>query len=63
MIYLKKHCGGKHPYDFELFTELINKQHRKIVSCIPGVSTHGETQWLSPLIDWETEININTIDP
>ena len=33
-----------------------NKKHkRKVVSCIPAVSTHGETEWLSPLIDWEKE--------
>jgi hypothetical protein len=24
-----------------------------LITPIPGFSTHGETQWLSPLINWE----------
>lgn len=52
----KKYCSTSHPYDFEIFTELKNKK-RNVVSCIPGVSTHGETKWLSPLINWEEEFN------
>jgi hypothetical protein len=52
----KKYCSTTHPYDFEIFRELSGKQ-RVLVSCIPAVSTHGETQWLSKFIDWEKEIN------
>lgn len=54
---INKYCGGKHPYDFEMFLELNKKHKRTVVSCIPAVSTHGETDWLSPLIDWEKEFN------
>lgn len=50
-----KHCCTTHPYDFQLFTELRVVKNRKIVSCIPAVSTHGETEWLSKFIDWENE--------
>jgi hypothetical protein len=48
---LRKWTNGTHPNDFEMFKELcING---KLVSSIPAYSTHGETQWLSPLINWE----------
>ena len=52
----KKFCGGRHPHDFELFQYLLNHNKRKLVSSIPAVSTHGETAWLSRLIDWEREV-------
>ena len=42
------------PADFQLFSTLrINKQ-RTIASCIPSVSTHGETDWLAKFIDWNS---------
>jgi hypothetical protein len=41
--------------DFGLFCDLIQCKKRKLVSCIPAVSTHGESQWLSKFIDWEKE--------
>ena len=56
-VYLK-YCQSHYPRDFELFTEL--KQYRKLISSIPAVSTHGETQWLSPFINWEKEVT-NTL--
>lgn len=52
----EKYCSTSHPYDFQIFTELKDKK-RNVVSCIPGVSTHCETRWLSPLINWEEEFN------
>ena len=52
----KKYCIA-HPLDFQMFTELIRLRKRKLVSSIPGVSTHGETQWLGKFVDWEHEIN------
>jgi len=39
--------------DFHLFCELILYKGRKLVSSIPGVSTHGETEQLSKFVDWE----------
>lgn len=41
--------------DFGLFCHLIQVKKRKLVSCIPSVSSHGENQWLSKFIDWEKE--------
>lgn len=51
-----KHCDDAFPRDFSLFCDLYLKG-RKLVSCIPAVSTHAEIEWMSPLIDWEKEIN------
>lgn len=48
---LREHTKGTHPNDFEMFTEL-NKQN-KLLSPIPSYATHGETQWLAPLVKWE----------
>jgi hypothetical protein len=52
----KRYCGGRHPYDFQLFQDLINNRKRKLVSSIPSVSTHGEVEGLARLIDWEKEV-------
>jgi hypothetical protein len=52
----ENHCSTTHPYDFEIWCDLY-KKGRKLVSCIPSVSTHGETQWLGKFIDWEKEYN------
>jgi hypothetical protein len=52
----KKHCSGTHPYDFYMFLDLKKFNNKNVVSCIPAVSTHGETAWLSPFINWEKEV-------
>ena len=54
----RKHCATGYPYDFRIFEEL-RKKGRKLASCIPAVSTHGETEWLSKFVDWEKEMNNN----
>ena len=48
---LRKHTTGKHPYDFAMFIEL-RENNELLITPIPGYSTHGETLWLCPLIDW-----------
>ena len=40
------------PRDWQLFLEL-RERNEILVTPIPGYSTHGETQWLTPTIDWE----------
>lgn len=50
---LRKWTVGTHPHNFEMFMEL-HERGRKLVSSVPAVSTHGETQFLSPIVDWET---------
>jgi hypothetical protein len=46
---------GNYPRDFDMFMELREKG-KSLLSPIPGYSTHGETDWLSPLINWEKYI-------
>lgn len=52
---MRKWTSGIHPYDFQMFIDLINRG-RSLITPIPGYSTHGETRWLSPLVDWESII-------
>ena len=52
---LRKWTSETYPHDFNMFYELGQKG-RKIVSPIPGFSTHGETRWLSPLINWKEQL-------
>jgi hypothetical protein len=54
-IYMK-YCSRSPPNDFGMFCELIQQKKRKLVSPLPSVSTHGETQWLAKLVDWEKEV-------
>lgn len=51
----QKYCCGKDPGDFGIFCDLYKINNRTLVSCIPGVSTHGEIQWLTKFVDWEKE--------
>jgi hypothetical protein len=48
---LRKHTSGTYPQDFKMFIEL-REQNELLITPIPGYSTHGETKYLSPLIDW-----------
>ena len=49
---LRKWTQGTHPSDFKMFLEL-REQDELLITSLPGYATHGETAWLSPLIDWE----------
>ena len=49
---IRKWTSGSHPHDFQMFLEL-GENKRTVISPIPSFSTHGETAWLSPFIDWE----------
>jgi len=50
---LRSFTQGSYPRDFDMFLALRDKG-RGLVTPIPGYATHGETAWLSPLIDWST---------
>lgn len=56
---LRKWTSSTHPHDFQMFLELRDKG-RSLIIPIPGYSTHGETAWLTPLIEWNN-IVINDI--
>ena len=48
---LREYTQGSYPRDFDMFVHLYNSAHY-LVTPIPGYSTHGETAWLTPLINW-----------
>jgi len=48
----------KHPFDFEIFLELKLFYRKKLISPLPGYSTHGETKMLSPLRNWMDVDNV-----
>ncbi len=53
-----KFTSHPQPNDFGAFRRLLSKRiwetrkPRKLISALPGLATHAETQWLSPLFDW-----------
>ena len=52
---LREWTKDTYPHDFYMFQDLIKKR-RKLISPIPGFSTHGEVKNLSPLINWEKQL-------
>jgi hypothetical protein len=57
---LRKWTNTTHPYDFQMFLELRDKG-RSLITPLPGYSTHGETAWLTPLINWNDICNNTNI--
>jgi hypothetical protein len=53
---LRKYTTTKHPYDFQMFLELRDNG-RTLITPLPGYATHGETAWLTPLINWNDICN------
>lgn len=49
---LRKWTAGHHPHDFEMFIELRTNSEL-LITPLPGYSTHGESAWLTPLVNWE----------
>lgn len=50
---LRKYTTGTYPRDFDMFIHLRN-EGSSLISPIPGRSTHGETAYLAPFVDWES---------
>lgn len=46
-----RYLQGAHPNDFQAFLDLRDKG-RCLLTPLPGLSTHTEVNYLSPLIDW-----------
>jgi hypothetical protein len=57
---LRKWTDTTHPHDFQMFLELRDKG-RSLITPLPGYSTHGETAWLTPLINWNDICNNTNI--
>jgi len=54
---LKKISERKIPADYNIFIFLTRCKSRLLISPLPGFSTHGETKFLSPLVDWQKYVN------
>jgi len=61
---ISEYTSGFHPetheetgkaYDHSMWVYGLIKSGRKLMSPIPGYSTHGEIPWLSNFINWENE--------
>jgi hypothetical protein len=55
---IRQYTNTSHPYDFDMWISMRN-QGASLISPIPGYSTHGESAWLAPLINWNN-VNSNT---
>jgi len=53
---LRSRTINDHPDDFNMFADLSDLG-RSLVSPIPGFCTHGQSDFLSPLINWEEVAN------
>jgi hypothetical protein len=47
----RKWTNTTHPHDFDMWINL-REQGVSLITPIPGYSTHGESAWLAPLINW-----------
>jgi hypothetical protein len=54
--FLKVLQAKRIPRDYRIFYFLIKFKSRTLISPIPGYSTHGESEFIAPLIDWEQYI-------
>ena len=52
MNILKKCVNVMFPRDHKIFTQLTNKG-RLLITPIPSLSTHIETNYLAPLVNWK----------
>jgi len=52
---IQSFVSDSHPQDFQMFLKL-RELGKSLITSIPGYSTHGESAWLTPLINWETEL-------
>lgn len=53
VLFLKYFQKRRFPADYRIFSFLTRFKSRILISPIPGFSTHGETKFLTPLIEWE----------
>lgn len=51
---MEKYCKDNIPGDFHMFCDLLGKG-RKLLTPIPGRSTHGQMPWFCPLAEWHKQ--------
>lgn len=56
---IKYYTKGTHPHDYDMWLK-IRERNGTLITPLPSYSTHGETAWLAPLINWKTYANSNT---
>jgi hypothetical protein len=56
---LREYTKTSHPHDFEMWIEL-REQGASLITPLPGYSTHGESAWLTPLINWTKYVSNNS---
>ena len=49
------YCVGVTPNDFQMWNHFRELGY-VLATTIPGLATHGEIQWLSPIYDWASEV-------
>jgi len=54
---LRKHTNGRHPNDFQMFIELREMGYALVQPVPPSYATHGETNWLAPLLTDESDVD------
>jgi len=47
-----RHSASRHPEDFSAFWDVMKINRHRVATPIPGVATHAELAWLTPLFDW-----------
>lgn len=53
-----KYLEGDHPQDFSLFSELTQIYKRTLASPVPSYATHGESDFLSPVVKWRKLVKL-----
>ncbi len=58
--FLKIFQERRFPADYRIFSILTKFKSRMLICPLPGFSTHGEVNYLSPLVNWEQFIDIDS---
>lgn len=54
--------GCSYSRDNDKFWNLHKNHGKYVISCLPGYSTHCQSNFISPFVDWEKIINLNYED-
>lgn len=51
-----KNCNGNLVGDFGIFRELYDRGNMRLISAVPSLCTHGETDYLAKFVNWDHEL-------